>query len=428
MPGIKIVVTGGSYSAGAVFNYLEKLQTIFRESVDLIFVSDRKFFVYDEILLHYLSNSASLNEAGQWIREIVFLRPGISFIESTVLNINFENKDIYTEKGVIKYDYLVLAPHNDSEGELNFDCSEKPFSANSPAHIFKLKNSIIENLEKAVHERDLEIKNSLLSFSIIGGNKFGIELAFSFRDFIDRIIKKSYPELKSSSVRINLIGEDNVDSLNKDPFFKSKIFFYLNKKRIVTYNNTKIQKIKGNKILFDDNNEILSSLMVVNNPNRCSSLLELLKKMHGRDFLPNVNFYMQAEKHENVFIIGEFANCLDLTEDTPKGLLFYKKQAKICAQNICAKINNTSMKLLKDDFKIDFMSIGYLNSLFEIRNVYLDGIVGWLIQRAFLVYLSLGPIKKLKVLAGMFSGLFGLNQIELIDIYEFDFSKQSLKK
>jgi len=421
----KIVVIGSSYSAAAVFNYLERSLPNLREPFDLLLLSDKNHYLYDDSLVQYLCDSCNLEDTCQWLRGVVFLRPGVSYLEADVLNINFQSKVISTSKGEVNYQYLVLAPQNDLYDEPEIDQGSNAFVIRNLSDVLRLRTHILSNIEKAVFENEPEIKNSLLTFSVIGADKHGIELACSISDFINRLLKNYFPEIKKSLIKINLIEKNNAISLSKDPFYNNKIFYNLNKKNITLCTNSKVTKIGTDKILINNKSETLSGTTILTTLKGSPSLIRKLKNPFKSC---DVDLYMKLEGFEDVFMIGEAAIYLDLRENIVKTILFYKNQAQICAANISAKINNAAMKLLKPDYQIDFLSLGYRSSLAEIKNIHVDGVVGWFLHRLLFVFCSLSWKKKIRALVTLICNICGFTDFEHMNIYELKSNKQLLKK
>ena len=421
----KIVVIGSSYSAAAVFNYLERSLANLREPFDLLLVSDKNHYLYSDLLSQYLCDSCNLGDICQWLRGVAFLRPGVSYLEAEVLNIDFQSKTISTSRGEVNYQYLILAPQNDLFDKPDIDNQSNSFVIKNLSDVLKLRTHILGNLEKAVFEGDPETKSSLLTFSVIGTGKEGIQLSCSISDFANRLVKDYFPEIKKALLKFNLIEENNVITLSKEPFYNNRIFYNLNKKGITLHTNSQITKIENNKITINNKNIIFSGTTILANLKGSFGLLRRLKTLSTSC---NVDLYMKLEGLDNVFMIGEIANCLDLGENLEKTNFFYRSQAKICAQNVCAKINSIPMKLLKHDFQIDFLSLGYRNSLAEFKNIHIDGIIGWVLHRLAFVFCSLSWKKRLRAFVALLSNICGSSDFEQMNIYEFKLSKQALKK
>lgn len=427
MPTPKIVVIGSSYSAAAVFNYLERSLAVLREPFDLLLVSDKNHYLHNDLLSQYLSDSCSLEDTCQWFRGVVFLRPGVSYLEAEVLNVDFNTKTVSTSKGEINYQYLILAPQNDLSDEEWTNVAGNTFLIRGLSDVLRLRTHIISNLEKAVFESNPEIKNALLSCSVLGADKHGLQLVCAMNDFTSRLLKNHFPEIKKSQLKFNLIEESNSININKDPFFNNRVFYTLNKKGITLLTNSLVTKIENEVITLNGKNKMYSGTIVLSNLKDSSVLIEKLMNTKSLNSC-NVDQYMKLEGVEDVFMIGELAKCLDIREDFPKTVLFYKDQAKACSVNICAKINNLSMKLFKTGPEINFLSLGYRNSLIEARTIHIDSVFAWLLHRFLYVFCSLSWKKKIRAFVGLVCSIFGLSEFEQMNVYELKPNKQALKR
>ena len=423
MPTPKIVVIGSSYSAAAVFNYLENSLAALREPFDLLLVSDKNHYLHNDLLSQYLCDSCNLEDTCQWMRGVVFLRPGVSYLEAEILNIDFNSKIISTSKGEINYQYLILAPQNN----LSDETESNSFVIKSLSDVLKLRTHVLSSLENAVFENNPEVKSVLLTYSVIGSDKEGVQLICSISDFVNRLLKNHFPEIKKSQIKFNLIEEGKGFVLSKDPFYNNRILYNLNKRGISLHVNSAVRKLENNKIILDKNHEILSGTIILSAVKGSSDLIQKLYKSKALSSC-NVDLYMKLEGFEDVFMIGGLANCLDIREGCEKTVLFYRNQAKVCAANICAKINNSSMKLFKSDLEINFLSLGYRNSIAEFRNLHIDGIFAWIFHRLFYVFCSLSWKKKLRAFVALMCNIFGLYDFEHMNIYELKSNKQLLKK
>ena len=55
--------------------------------------------------------------------------------------------------------------------------------------VLNLKKHLLSCLEKAAGEKELDIKKSLLSFTIIGAKKQGVEIACALCDYLNNLLK-----------------------------------------------------------------------------------------------------------------------------------------------------------------------------------------------------------------------------------------------
>lgn len=405
MQSSKVVVIGDSYSSCSVFYYLEKYLTKTREPVDLLLISENGDYCLNELLPQYLTNSCDLSDISQEFRKVGFLKPGVGFLKTRVSNIDLNLKKIETSEGEIDYKYLVLA-------------LKKDLTCPSPLEIFELKKKIMRCLES----------KEILTFSIIGANKAGVELALSLSDYLNDLLKTQFTELKKSLLKINLIEEKNYIGREKDPFYNSCLFYNLNKKGITTYTNSIVTKTGNNKIQINNSTEISSRTIIFLTPGKSSSLIIDLPLKKDESGSALVDLYLKAEGFDDVFVIGETSKCIDLSEDLVQTILLLKKQAKICAANVIAKINNNPLKPMKNDILINFMFLGSRSSLVEVKGFYFNDFLGWLFHRLVYVYCFLGWKKKVKAFISLILDVFKLKDYSPLDLHELSKEKVVVKK
>ncbi len=426
MNTVKVVIVGSSYSSAVVFNYLENYLTKARASIDLLLISEKPCFFLKSQISQFLSAPASVNNLCYGFRNILMLRAGVSFVQAGVIDVNFDTKTIKTTCGAINYDYLVLAPELDGDdfGELFNDSA--CFRVNSLEDIVLLKNHVIENIQKTINENNQDLRNLFMTYSVIGAKKEGLELVLSLSDCLSNLFRGQYPELKLSQFKINLIEEDHSILIKNDPFYNAKIFYNLNKKKISLYPASKVTKIEKGKIVINNTDEILSGTTIFSGNYKFSSLIKRLPLKKDNDLCACIDLYSKADTMENVFVIGESTKCLDLGEYQTKNIMFYNSQAYTCAVNIIAKINNNPMKPLKQIYSNDFLSLGFRNSLVEIKGVYLDGVLVWLFHQLCYIWYLVGLKTKIKAFFRFVFFVLGLYGDEVIDLYMLSKQKKQI--
>ncbi len=406
MPSPKIVVVGDSFCSAAVFSNLENLINQTREPFDLLFITNKNYYHLNALLPQYMANSCSVREMVEFTRGLNYLRPGISFIQTNILDIDFMSNNIKTSNGDIEYKYIILAPEIDTF-EHKYD-SEYITNINTLNDFANLKKNIIKNLDLASMSQDQDLKKSLLTFTILGSKEKDIELAFSISDFFRGMIRTKYTDIKKSLLSIELLEEDNNIELTRDPYFNGYIFYNLNKKNIKINTNTNVKEIDQIRSAFVLQTAIKESSSLINR-------VDLEKDNNSKAF---IDLYLRAQGKENVFITGKASRCLDLIENIEKSELFYYYQSQTCANNILNSINNNPLKTLKIPLGVDFISLGSRNAIIEFNNFCFYGILPWFLYRLINIFYFINWKKKLRTFTSLLLTVIGLNDIDLYDLIE----------
>jgi len=128
------------------------------------------------------------------------------FRMAEVQHIDTEEKAIKTSIGMIHYDDLVLAAGATTNffGNKNIEASALPMKSVSES--MRLRNTILQNLERAETEDNEARKQALMNIAIVGGGPSGVEIAGVLAEMKQTILPRDYPDLDTSCMHIYLIN------------------------------------------------------------------------------------------------------------------------------------------------------------------------------------------------------------------------------
>ncbi len=128
------------------------------------------------------------------------------FRMAEVQHIGTEEKAIKTSIGTIHYDDLVLAAGATTNffGNKNIEASALPMKSVSES--MRLRNTILQNLERAETEDNEARKQALMNIAIVGGGPSGVEIAGVLAEMKQTILPRDYPDLDTSCMHIYLIN------------------------------------------------------------------------------------------------------------------------------------------------------------------------------------------------------------------------------
>lgn len=128
-----------------------------------------------------------------------------------VTNVDTDKQQLWTTKGIIQYDYLVL-----TQGASNFffgmnsmESLSKPMKSVSEA--LDLRNTLLQNFEDALAATTEEDQEGFLNLVVVGGGPTGVEVSGALADMRKYVLGKDYPELNQEKIHIYLIeGTDRL--------------------------------------------------------------------------------------------------------------------------------------------------------------------------------------------------------------------------
>ncbi len=131
------------------------------------------------------------------------------FFQAEVLEIDFIAKVVKTDRRNINYDYLVIATGSQTKFLGVNGTSQYTYPLRTLDDAVVLRDRIFSNFEQALTCTDEEIRNKLLTFTIVGGGATGVELAGALIELIRNTLAKDYNKLDLRQVKVILIHSGN---------------------------------------------------------------------------------------------------------------------------------------------------------------------------------------------------------------------------
>ena len=175
----KIVVLGGGY--GGV-ECTRKLEEYFKnnDDVEIILISEDNFLLFTPMLPQVAAGMLATRHIVMPIRTIV---KKTTFYEGRVKNIDPHGKIVNLwgtdeKRGVsIHYDFLVVSLGSETNFFGMSDLQKYAYTMKNLNDAMTVRNRVIDMLEQAENESNPILRESLLTFVIVGGGFAGIETA-----------------------------------------------------------------------------------------------------------------------------------------------------------------------------------------------------------------------------------------------------------
>lgn len=313
-----------------------------------------------------------------------------------VLEIDSKNSTVRTQFETIKYDQLVIASGTTNNFFNQPELKEKVHTLKSTAEAIRLRNEILDRLERACITTDRERRRQLLSFVVVGGGPSGVEVAGALGEMKRYILNKEYPEIDIDDVRVILIeGTDRfLRTMSERASHDAKV--YLGHLMIETRLNCMMKSYENNVLHLSTGEEIY-----------CETLIWTAgitgNKINGisDDSITRGNRYIvgsncKIKGYDNIYALGDIAYLED--ESHPNG---YPQVAQVAiqqAKHLAKRLNAGADTAFKYVDKGSMATIGRNRAVCDLKFAYLYGRPAWATWMFIHLISILGMRNKVNVL------------------------------
>lgn len=313
-----------------------------------------------------------------------------------VLEIDSKNSTVRTQFETIKYDQLVIASGTTNNFFNQPELKEKVHTLKSTAEAIRLRNEILDRLERACITTDRERRHQLLSFVVVGGGPSGVEVAGALGEMKRYILNKEYPEIDIDDVRVILIeGTDRfLRTMSERASHDAKV--YLGHLMIETRLNCMMKSYENNVLHLSTGEEIYCETLIWTagiTGNKINGISDD-SITRGNRYIVDSNCKIKG--YDNIYALGDIAYLED--ESHPNG---YPQVAQVAiqqAKHLAKQLNTGADTAFKYVDKGSMATIGRNRAVCDLKFAYLYGRPAWATWMFIHLISILGMRNKVNVL------------------------------
>lgn len=313
-----------------------------------------------------------------------------------VLEIDSKNSTVRTQFETIKYDQLVVASGTTNNFFNQPELKEKVHTLKSTAEAIRLRNEILDRLERACITTDRELRRQLLSFVVVGGGPSGVEVAGALGEMKRYILNKEYPEIDIDDVRVILIeGTDRfLRTMSERASHDAKV--YLGHLMIETRLNCMMKSYENNVLHLSTGEEIYCETLIWTagiTGNKINGISDD-SITRGNRYIVDSNCKIKG--YDNIYALGDIAYLEDETH--PNG---YPQVAQVAiqqAKHLAKQLNTGADTAFKYVDKGSMATIGRNRAVCDLKFAYLYGRPAWATWMFIHLISILGMRNKVNVL------------------------------
>ena len=165
----------------------------FRHPAARVTVVDRtNHHLFQPLLYQVATAGLSAPEIAQPIRSILAHRPDITVLLDQVVDIDLASRQVFLEKSVLPYDYLVLALGGCTSYFGHPEWEQFAPGLKTLEDALRIRSRVLLAFEKAETRTDPAEREALLTIVIVGGGPTGVELAGAFAELARTVLKRDF--------------------------------------------------------------------------------------------------------------------------------------------------------------------------------------------------------------------------------------------
>ena len=369
----RIVVVGCGFAG------LKLIKTLNSKKYQIVLLDKNNYHTFQPLMYQVATSGLEPDSIVYPIRKVFKGKNNFHFRITTVEAINEEKKEVFTDIGSLKYDYLVIATGATSNFFGMKNIEKHAFTMKSLVESLDLRSIVLQNFEKALNTLDLKERESYMSFVIVGAGPTGVELAGSLAELKRHILPKDYPDLDIRLMQIHIVeaADSVLSTMSKKASIESEMF--LKDLGVNLWLNTMVKDYDGNTVYTNLNDihakTLIWSAGVIGAP------IKNLKAKLTRDKRIIVNEFNAVIDYPDIYAIGDVSYIKPEQEGKGHAMLasVAGQQGKHLGKNFNAVANGKKMRPFKYLDKGTMATIGRNRAVVDLPFVHFGGIFAWFV-------------------------------------------------
>ncbi|UKM64256.1 NAD(P)/FAD-dependent oxidoreductase [Flavobacteriaceae bacterium GSB9] len=370
----RIVIIGGGFAGVALAKKLSK------QEVQVVLLDKHNYHTFQPLLYQVSTGGLEPDSIAYPIRKILKDFPNFYFRLANVEEINTEKNKVVTNIGKLKFDYLVVASGSKTNYFGNSQIEKHSMAMKTIPQSLNLRSLILENFEDALLTSDLNERNALMNFVIVGGGPTGVELAGALAEIKKGILPKDYPDLDTRMAQIHIIQSGDCILKGMSDQASQKAEDFLEKLGVQIWKNVRVTNYDGKTVTTNTDLTFEAATVVWAAGVEGATIKGLdANEFVTRDNRVLVNTFNQVIGFEYIFAVGDIA-CM-VTEEFPNGLPMMAQpaiqQGEQLGDNLLRLIEEKPMVPFSYKDKGSMATIGRNKAVVDLKRFKFQGVFAW---------------------------------------------------
>ncbi|WP_046755728.1 NAD(P)/FAD-dependent oxidoreductase [Kordia jejudonensis] len=372
----RIVIIGCGFAGISLAKELGK------QEVQVVLLDRHNYHTFQPLLYQVSTGGLEPDSIAYPIRKIVKNYSNFYFRLANVGSVDTKKKCVCTDIGDINYDQLVIATGSKTNFFGNEAIEKHSMVMKTIPQSLNLRSLILENFEQALLISDLEERNALMNFVIVGAGPTGVELAGALAEIKKGILPKDYPDLDIRQMKINLVqGSDRILPAMSEKA-SEKAEDYLQELGVEVWKELRVTNYDGDWATTNTDINFKTATLIWSAGVKGATIAGL----DGEDFIVRgnrmvVDEFNRVKGFEDVYALGDIA-CMK-NELYPYGHPMMAQpaiqQGKHLGKNLLRKMKGKEMKPFVYHDKGSMATVGRNKAVVDLPNFKFQGIFAWFV-------------------------------------------------
>ncbi|MEQ8519610.1 MAG: NAD(P)/FAD-dependent oxidoreductase [Cytophagales bacterium] len=371
----RLVIIGGGFAGIELVKHLKK------SDFQIVLLDRHNYHTFQPLLYQVATAGLEPDSIAGPLRKLFKRQKNVFFRMASVDQVDHDRKEIHTSIGELRYDYIVFAHGTVTNYFGNDKLKENSFPLKQIPQALDLRSNILQNLEKAVLVNDLNQRQALMNFVIVGGGPTGVEVAGALGELKLHVLPRDFPELDLRSMQIHLVeGTDRLlGGMSEQAGEKAKK--YLGKFEVQVWLKKMVKEYDGIEVKFDSGEQILTKNLIWAAGVTGNVLAGIPESSLGKGNRLIVDDYSNVKGLKNAYAIGDIAimQTKDFPEGHPQQAPVAIQQAKNLATNLSKIQRGKTPKRFKYNDRGSMATVGRNRAVVDLKFWKFQGAFAWLV-------------------------------------------------
>jgi NADH dehydrogenase len=365
--------------AGAGFGGLKLARHLANKPFQVVLIDKNNYHSFQPLFYQVATAGIEPSAISFPLRKIFQGYKNIHVRMARVKKVLPESQEIETSTGNLHYDYLVLAMGAGNNFFGNASISQFSLPMKSVGESLGLRNTILNNFEKALNTADPAEQDRLMNMVVVGGGPTGVEISGALAEMKNFVLPKDYPELDFSRMHIYLVENGSRLLGGMSEISSEKAKKYLERLGVTVMLNSLVKDFDNETVWLEKDRKLSARTLIWAAGIKANTVEGLDGNVVTRNNRIKVDHHNRIAGYENIFAIGDAA--LMTTDSYPNGhpqvAQVAVQQARTLARNLRNIQENKPLKKYVYHDMGTLATVGRNRAVVDLSFIRFQGLLAW---------------------------------------------------